>query len=143
MKIAVFIFYSLISFCYLSAQDQSSSVYRFKAFEVISRSDNDNSEISESDWEPRDIVVVINFDKSKVQTYGKRPVDIDLIKQTNSFTNDDGNYVFKYSGVDKDGSKVYVTLVIFKDNTKLHIATLVLDYYESKIAISFRLKRDD
>jgi hypothetical protein len=126
----------------IKAQSDESSIYKFKAFETTSytKAEKTNDDL---EWSKTDILVVVNLEKDKVFTYGKREKNIDLIKDKGSYTDENGDYWINYTGVDEDGDKCGVSLKIFKksESYNSHIATLFIEYADFKLV--FRLKKDD
>ncbi len=132
----------LVFGCVLSLKSQTSKeIFRLRAFETKIKMDD--QPYKEGGWQERNIVVVINFAKMKIQTYGDKPTDIDLIVEKENYKDDSSNMNYIYSGVDPEGEKCTVTLVVFAYPAGSHIATLGIDFYELRQTALFRLKKDE
>ncbi len=125
----------IVAFLLLIGSTASSQTYKFKAFQVkyIDKEDKRNS----TDWEDRDILIVINTDRKKLYTYGEKEGEYDLIFRS-EYKDDSGNTILKYTGIDEDGLRMSISVILYRDQTGRHGATLILDY--SNIALYFRLK---
>lgn len=87
------------------------------------------------------ILVVINFDKMKVHTYGKREMDIDLIQQKNLFYDKNENMHVIYQAVDNDGVNCNLEIILFKNQNEGHLATLTIEY--NGCSLVYRLKSNN
>ena len=119
-----------------------SQVYRLRAFSTHVAILNDNGdEISKPDlWVESETVVVINMDKYKIHTYGQKETDIDLTDKIE--TRDEKDKIsFDYTGVDEDGEKCRITVVVYKTGQK-HVATLIVMHINMKMAVIYRLQKD-
>ena len=76
----------LVVYSYCQSEKQ---VFRLKAFQSVVKTDNDNRTVSDNDWDNADIVVVIEFDKNKIHTYGDKEEDLDLIRKIDSYIDSD------------------------------------------------------
>jgi hypothetical protein len=135
----------IVLFALFGGLTSYSQVYKFKAFQTYFDETNGKRKVLETEWSDVNFLVVINVDKDKIDTYGKKEEHIDIV-QTYAPTKDaNGNDFLSYTGVDDDGDKVRIEVTLFtrteanKDNP--HIATLVLVYPLGSIL--FRLKKND
>lgn len=60
-----------------------------------------------------DILVVVNLDKDRIQTYGKVEGDFDIIQRVRQDNDDDGGITSEYKAIDQKGTKVQITLFIY------------------------------
>lgn len=132
--------YILLAFLLGISHLSHSQVYRFRAFQdIVKYSD---IKTKEEDWIKADFVVVVNFDKNKVQVYAAHTVDVDLIKLVDTDKDSTGTSI-TYNGVDETGDKCRVILLSYNDRSGEHVGTLVLEYPKTNITMIFRLKKDD
>lgn len=97
--------------------------------------------VSEKEWIATDFLVVFNFDKNKVNTYGKTKGDFDIIKYVSNDTDEQGNVNWKLELLDEKAEKCTSEISFFKNSPNFHIGTFTLYYpYEQ---IFFRLKKDE
>lgn len=90
---------------------------------------------------PYDILVVFNIDKGKINTYGEKELNFDIVKTFDKYPNANGDDIFSYTAVDEEGNKCKVMVTIFHQPENGHVATLRIIYkYGSLI---FRLKKDE
>jgi hypothetical protein len=118
-----------------------SQAFKFKAFQTYWKPATQTRPIREDDWNDADILVVINIDKYKVKTFGRKQGDYDIIKLYDPVINDNGDKVLPLDAVDEDGDKCSILLTIFKDQSNPHVATLGVFY--SYGSLNFRLKKDE
>jgi len=132
----LFCFYWKLSF----GQDSySSKVYKLKTFQTAVINLNERN--SDIEWEQNSILVVINFNDSKVNIYAKKQSDIDLLTLDKNYLDENDNTWIIYSGIDENGSRCKVELEVFKNTSDNdHVASLFLIYKDYEIV--YRLQRD-
>lgn len=118
-----------------------TQVFKYKAFETYHRNNGDYKDVSEKEWINTNFLVVLNFDKDKINTYGQTKGDFDIIKYIGNDLDDSGNIVWKLDLLDKQGEKCTAEVTFFKHSPSFHVGTMTLYYpYEQ---IFFRLKKDE
>lgn len=118
-----------------------AQVLKFKAFQTYHRNNGDFKDVSDKDWINTDFLIVTNFDKNKINTYGQTKGDFDILKYDSNDTDENGNIVWKLDLLDKSAEKCKAEVIFYKQSPTFHIGTLILYYpYEQ---IFFRLKRDE
>jgi hypothetical protein len=133
MKYLLFIialFSGAVSYC---------QVTKYKAYQKYWDDFKLNKPISEDKWDSANIVVVMDFTKMKVRTFGQETGDFDLI--TLKDVKDIGvgkSYI--YEGVDNSGDKCLIGIQFYSDKTKRTIAGLKIVYDE--FGLYFRLEED-
>lgn len=121
-----------------------SQVYKYKAFNTFfSIYDEKGKYVRKDDSTLVDFLVVINFEKKKITTFGKRIGDIDLVSDINTYDDKEGNTWVDYDAVDGDGEKCKVQILIFKDQNQYQKSTLYIDYPKARTALVLRLRKDD
>ncbi len=130
-----FILFSI--FLFLCNNCISQDVLKFKCFQTAANEPGSDEDIK---WKDRDILLVLDVQKSKIHIYSQEDQDIDIIIQNENFTNSDGDNILKYTGVDQNGKKCNIVLKIFKDQSTRHTATLIIEY--SDIHFLYRLEKD-
>lgn len=121
-----------------------SQVYKYKAFNTyFSVYDETGKFVRKDDSTIVDFLVVINFKNKKINTYGKRTGDIDLVSDISTYDDKEGNTWVDYDAVDGDGEKCKVQILIFKDQTQYQKGTLYIDYPKARTALVLRLRKDD
>lgn len=136
--------YILLLLLCLSNYCGYSQVFRLRAFSShLALLDEKGDEISNKDlWAQSTDFVVINMDKQKVQVYGNKDIDIDLMSRDIP-RKDSDKISFDFTGVDKNGDKCSVTVIVYTGIPETHVATLVISYAAVKLAMIYRLKRSD
>lgn len=140
-KLKIIILFLFCFYCNLSfGQDSySSKVYKLKTFQTAVINLNERN--SEIEWERNSILVVINFNDSKVKIYAKKQSDIDLLTLDKNYLDENDNTWIVYSGIDENGSRCKVELEVFKNTSDNdHVASLFLIYKDYEIV--YRLQRD-
>ena len=118
-----------------------SQVYKFRSFETYYATSIERTQKADAwQWNKVDILVVINYNKHKVDTYGEEETHYDLVKLEDTFTTEEGDNVDKYIGIDQNGEKCTVNIIVFKDQTGTHCATVSIDYIPG--TLYFRLKKE-
>jgi hypothetical protein len=123
----------------LSSFTGQSQVYKFRAFQSYFRPSDQTRPTSEDDWNKVDILVVLNFDKNKVTTFGNKEGDYDFISQNETYRNSNNDKVLSYQTIDGEGEKCTIEITIFNDQSGIHVATLSCIYPFG--SINFRLKK--
>jgi hypothetical protein len=118
-----------------------AQVYKFRAFQTYGDNSKGARTIMESDYSKVDFLVVINLDKNRINTYGEKPYQFDIVKAFEPFKNKSDDDVLKYNAVDTDGDECNLTVVIFKNQEAMHTATLIVSY--PSFDVHFRLKKND
>jgi len=103
------------------------------------------------DWKTKGVnetsfLAVINLDKDKIQTYGKKFGDYDIIKIKKSEVDEDGGVFAMFDGIDENGENCAITLSIFSEKIKIQsedgaIASLGIRYGDRLLV--FYMKKDD
>ena len=117
-----------------------SQVYKFKAYQTYVREDL-SKDIDPAKWNTVDFLVVVNLTKNKINTYGNKEGDYDLIKLTDDYTTKGGDRIITYTAVDEDGEKCTIQIIRYKDADISAAATIVIQYHSGELA--FRVKKDD
>jgi hypothetical protein len=126
-----------ILLCLLSFNCIAQSVYKFRCFESNLSSKYEYSK--KVKWESTDFLVVINLDADKIDTYANSEMHIDLVDKLETVTKND--YVeFNYQGVDEEGLRCVVSVIVYKDQDNNHKATLKISY--SDYVFTFRLMKN-
>lgn len=126
--------------CFL---DSNAQTMKYKSFSSkLIRYDSNHTEIENPEWEKSEILVVVNFDKRKVDTYGKETGNYDLVKSVGEKVDKDDNYYVAYDAIDKVGDKCQI-IIKFVDNLNPDncIAILGIVYPYGKLYI--KLKAND
>ena len=136
---AIFIISGLFIACIAHAQ-----VYKYKAFTTyFSVYDDNGNYLRRDDSITVDFLVVLNMDKRKITTYGKKEGNVDLVSEVTSKDDKRGNTWLQYDGIDDFGEKCIVQIEIFKDQSTGHKCNLFFDYPKMNEAMVFYLKKDD
>lgn len=138
MKYLFSIILCLVSYaCY-------SQFLKLRAFGFHLAALNDSGrEISNKDlWAESSALVTIDLDNHKIDIYSNRELHLNLIHKE-SYEDDTDKLVIYYTGIDKDISEYKVTVCAYKNAEDKHIATLVIEDIKMKLAMVYRLKRDD
>jgi hypothetical protein len=137
MKILIF------AVLWLSSISSYSQVYKYKAFNTYFKYfDENGNAIKISDSISVDFLVVMNFEKSRINTYGKQEGNMDLIKCLEDTVDEEGNISRIYTGVDQSGEKCQVQMKFYKG---LHESDCILFYYYATpgVAMVYKLKKDN
>lgn len=127
----------------LSTTQAYGQVYKFKAFNTYFKYYDENLKpISTQDSISVDFLVVMNFTKNKINTYGKQEGDMDLIETIEDTTDAEGNVERLYNAIDQFGEKCQVHMKFFKSG---HESDCVMFYYYATpgVAMVYRLKKDN
>jgi hypothetical protein len=129
----------------LSQSSPGPQVYRFLSFETKMAMDPEKGHQYEVDWTPSTILVVFDFAKRKVHTYGEKKGDYDLITVPNGEVGSDGSITYNNDAVDEEGKKVNILLKVFAKPVGKHVASFSISSYDEKHHTYwyFRLQRDD
>lgn len=115
----------LIALLLLCSKINFAQVYKFKAFQA-KYIDIENKRNS-TDWEDRNILVVLNTEKGNLRIYTKEEQEYDLVFKSNK--NDDNEDTWlTYKGVDENGKRSVISFILYKDQTGKHNATLTVQY---------------
>lgn len=128
----------LISFTY-SCEAQ---VYKFKAFNTYFKYyDEGGNPIKTGDSVSVDFLVVMNFAKNKINTYGKQEGNMDLVETIEDITDVEGNIERIYNGIDQFGEKCQVYMKFYKSG---HESDCIMFFYYTGpgVAMVYRLKKD-
>lgn len=79
----------------------------------LNRVDRNGNEIENPDWKKSDILVIVNLDRKKINTYGEVPGNYDLLGNVVTKIGKDNNYYFFYDAIDKDGDKCKIVIKTF------------------------------
>jgi phosphopentomutase len=120
-----------------------SQVYKFKAIDAyLEQYDENGKDTTTGEWEKSGVLIVVDFTKNKIKTFGQTPQDYDLLYLENKLTDLQGNIKYIYPAVDAEGVKCEVQLVIFKQ--KIHSPNIAnLAFHYSKMSLVLRLKKDE
>lgn len=124
----------------------NSQVYKFKTF-LTKLAEYNGSEYINKETNKVSILVVVNLDKNKIQTYGETPGDYDLVSHSAIETQSDGSTETSYKAIDGRGDKCNIRLVVFgpgkrKANEETGaVASLGIDY--NPVLLVLYLKKDD
>ena len=113
-----------------------SQVYKFKAYQSCLSRHSDKT-IKESEWNNVDILIVINIDKKKINTYGEKEGDYDILKIESDEIMKDSTMMLTYSAIDEDGEKCKIYTFKYKDGKR----TMVFEYPE--IELAFRIRKNN
>jgi hypothetical protein len=97
------LFVLMLSFC------AYSQVYKYQSYEYSSRYLNDNGYWSEwKDWEPSDVLIVINPPKQRVTIYSKEIQEYDFYDVSEEKSDGQGGTESDFYGVNADGLRCQV-----------------------------------
>jgi len=133
-------FIAAIALIYSSAS--YSQVYKYKAFNTYFKYfDETGKAIRTSDSISVDFLVVFNFPKNRINTYGKQEGNMDLISTLEDTTDQDGNVERIYTGIDQFGEKCEVHMKFYKAGYE---SDCILYYYYATPGVSmvYKLKKD-
>lgn len=129
---------------FLVGLSASAQVEKYKAFNTFFLIyDTAGAIIDTQDSISVDLLVVMNWPKSKINTYGKREGNMDLIQKLASKIDEYGDRYVRYEGVDQDGEKCMVQWVIYKIPFNGSDGTLSFYYPKPNVSMVYRMKRND
>lgn len=139
MKHALLFPLLFLSLNFIFAQSNEGGVFKYRAFET-SLLDH-NVPYKKPEWTKTDVLIVINYDSRKLNTYGNYEKDIDLVKIKDDYIDNKGGAWAAYVGVDESGKKCTVSFKVFKvSESSQHMATLMIDY--PNFTMVFRLMKN-
>lgn len=102
-----------------------ADVMKFQATQLAYKVQGSNGAWEEwSDWEDCDYLVVLNFDKDRIQIYTSSPIRLDIYKYGDTESQSDGGNITTLSCVDEDGDECEVR-VRFQEDGQMQ---LYIDY---------------
>jgi hypothetical protein len=122
--------------CSLSSYSQ---VTKYKAYQKYWDDFKLNKPVPVDNWDSASILVVMDFTRMKVRTFGQQTGDFDLLTLKNVKDLDIGKS-YLYDAIDNEGDKCTIVIQIFPDQTKRCIAALKIVY--DTFGVYFRLESD-
>lgn len=111
-------------------------VYKYRCFEYKLFYDDS---LSEKGWQKSNILVVLNQQKLKINTYGKSEQDVDLVK-LDSVCPDKQGVRLEYQGVNEEGTKCAVIVYAQKLGFE-NVNGLILSF--PTYAVTMMLRKND
>ncbi len=124
----------LITICHLST---NAKTFKFKAFSTAVFSTGHSTMTNEN----TNILVTLDLDKLKLVIYTVPESNIDIVKMEESYKDGVNTTHLKFTGVDEDGTKCNVELLLYGNSTTDDIGTLVVGY--NNMNCCYRLKKDE
>lgn len=112
----------------------SSPPLKYRAYQV---NYTDLTTDKTGDWSDINQLVTVEMTE-KVVIYGQEEFTYDIIKLSQGYVNSDGDTIFSADALDEKSRKCNVSIIMYKDDTNLHVATLTITYGNYKLY--YRLK---
>lgn len=117
----------------------NAKVFKFKAFSTAVFFTDGHEPIKNEDV---NILVVLDMDKLKLNIYAEKEGNIDIIEVQSAFVDNDNIDHFKFKGVDNDGYKCDVELLLFINRTTDQLGSLVV-VFNNGTKCCYRLKSNE
>ncbi|WP_250629773.1 hypothetical protein [Rhodoflexus caldus] len=108
-------------------------------FRYIAGCEKKKTDARFSEWRDIEstIKVVMDFDKMVIQFYNKAETKFDLLDQTDTGKDRDGDDYFDYEAIDEEGIRCTVRIIVDKDDSD----QWYLYAYYNNLALGFALRR--
>lgn len=105
----------------------NAQVHKFKALEYIGKNQGEE-EWSKPEQLIPPVLVVLDLDNSKYKIYNKNTNTLDIVDKYDIITDEDGNTLFNFLCVDKEGEELMVVHRFNKDNRGSQLFLLFKDF---------------
>lgn len=110
--LSAFLLLSTVAFC---------QVYKFKAHSASYKYEGKYGWTKWTEPEETSILIVFNIDKERVTIYSKETQEYDIIKVYDKVVDSDGDDVFRYLCVDKDGLRCNIRWIYLNAQSRWQI----------------------
>lgn len=134
--------YLFVLIAFISMQSLSAQVHKYRVFQSrITGYDNNGNKVGEHLSDTLNILLVVNYEKLTIETYGEKEAHYDLIRLNKDYYKD-GDKWMEYEGVDDSGDKCNITFVTYGNpNPYYWIVSLIFEY--KNVMIIDKLKPND
>lgn len=125
--LSIILLFCICSYCY-------SEVLKLKATYMAYKYERSNGYWTNwSEWEPTDILIVINVDKSVINIYSEKTQEFDIIEYLGETNDNDGSggTSMKFLCIDKNGLRCHMRFRKINNQSQLYIDYSNLTYVYS------------